>query len=61
MSIENAAGPDAGRQRNWPAIPLGRETRQFVDALGPMNCDVAQALPACHFHGGRFTAHLKAT
>ncbi|WP_036771830.1 bifunctional adenosylcobinamide kinase/adenosylcobinamide-phosphate guanylyltransferase [Polaromonas glacialis] len=44
-AIENAAGPVVlvGNEIGLGVIPLGRDTRAFVDSLGLLNQDVAQA------------------
>ena len=44
-AIENVPGPLVlvGNEIGLGVIPLGRETRAFVDALGRLNQDVAQA------------------
>lgn len=44
-AIEGSAGPLVlvGNEIGLGVIPLGRETRAFVDALGRLNQDVAQA------------------
>ena len=44
-AIEHAAGPVVlvGNEIGLGVIPLGRETRAFVDALGLLNQDVGQA------------------
>ena len=45
MAIESSPGPLVlvGNEIGLGVIPLGRETRAFVDALGRLNQDVAQA------------------
>jgi len=45
IAIENAPGPVVlvGNEIGLGVIPLGRETRAFVDALGLLNQGVAQA------------------
>lgn len=47
IAIENAAGPIVlvGNEIGLGVIPMGREVRAFVDALGRLNQDVARV---CH-------------
>ncbi|MBG6072076.1 bifunctional adenosylcobinamide kinase/adenosylcobinamide-phosphate guanylyltransferase [Polaromonas sp. CG_9.7] len=60
-AIENAAGPVVlvGNEIGLGVIPLGRETRAFVDALGLMNQDVAQACQRVTFMAAGLPLTLK--
>jgi adenosylcobinamide kinase/adenosylcobinamide-phosphate guanylyltransferase len=44
IAVKNAAGPVVivGNEIGLGVIPMGREVRAFVDALGRLNQDVAQ-------------------
>ncbi|MBG6074981.1 bifunctional adenosylcobinamide kinase/adenosylcobinamide-phosphate guanylyltransferase [Polaromonas sp. CG_9.11] len=62
-AIENAAGPVVlvGNEIGLGVIPLGRETRAFVDALGRLNQDVAQACQRVTFMAAGLPLTLKGT
>ena len=60
-AIENAAGPVVlvGNEIGLGVIPLGRETRAFVDALGLLNQQVAQACQRVTFMAAGLPLTLK--
>ena len=60
-AIEDAAGPVVlvGNEIGLGVIPLGRETRAFVDALGRLNQDVAQACQRVTFMAAGLPLTLK--
>ena len=60
-AIENAAGPLVlvGNEIGLGVIPLGRETRAFVDALGRLNQDVAQVCTRVTFMAAGLPLALK--
>ena len=62
-AIENAAGPVVlvGNEIGLGVIPLGRETRAFVDALGLLNQQVAQACQRVTFMAAGLPLTLKGT
>ena len=62
-AIENAAGPVVlvGNEIGLGVIPLGRETRAFVDALGLLNQDVAQVCQRVTFMAAGLPLMLKGT
>ena len=62
-AIENAAGPVVlvGNEIGLGVIPLGRETRAFVDALGLLNQQVAQACQRVTFMAAGLPMTLKGT
>ena len=62
-AIENAAGPVVlvGNEIGLGVIPLGRETRAFVDALGRLNQQVAQACERVTFMAAGLPLTLKGT
>ena len=62
-AIENAAGPVVlvGNEIGLGVIPLGRETRAFVDALGLLNQQVAQACERVTFMAAGLPLTLKGT
>ena len=62
-AIENAAGPVVlvGNEIGLGVIPLGRETRAFVDALGLLNQHVAQACQRVTFMAAGLPLTLKGT
>jgi adenosylcobinamide kinase/adenosylcobinamide-phosphate guanylyltransferase len=61
VAIKNAAGPLVlvGNEIGLGVIPLGRETRAFVDALGRLNQDVAQACERVTFMAAGLPLTLK--
>ena len=60
-AIETAAGPLVlvGNEIGLGVIPLGRETRAFVDALGRLNQDVAQVCARVTFMAAGLPVALK--
>ena len=62
-AIEAAAGPVVlvGNEIGLGVIPLGRETRAFVDALGLLNQQVAQACQRVTFMAAGLPLTLKGT
>ena len=60
-AIEEAAGPVVlvGNEIGLGVIPLGRETRAFVDALGRLNQDVAQVCRRVTFMAAGLPLTLK--
>ena len=60
-AIENAAGPLVlvGNEIGLGVIPMGRETRAFVDALGRLNQDVAQVCARVTFMAAGLPLALK--
>ena len=60
-AIESAAGPVVlvGNEIGLGVIPLGRETRDFVDALGRLNQDVAQVCQRATFMAAGLPLTLK--
>ena len=60
-AIKDAAGPVVlvGNEIGLGVIPLGRETRAFVDALGRLNQDVAQACERVTFMAAGLPLTLK--
>ena len=60
-AIEQAAGPVVlvGNEIGLGVIPLGRDTRTFVDALGRLNQDVAQACARVTFMAAGLPLSLK--
>ncbi len=60
-AIRNAAGPLVlvGNEIGLGVIPMGRETREFVDALGRLNQDVAAACERVTFMAAGLPMFLK--
>jgi adenosylcobinamide kinase / adenosylcobinamide-phosphate guanylyltransferase len=61
IAIEAAAGPVVlvGNEIGLGVIPLGRETRAFVDALGSLNQDVAKVCERVTFMAAGLPLSLK--
>lgn len=61
VAIKKAAGPVVlvGNEIGLGVIPMGRETRAFVDALGRLNQDVAQACARVTFMAAGLPLTLK--
>ena len=61
IAIEGAAGPVVlvGNEIGLGVVPMGRETRAFVDALGRLNQDVAAACERVTFMAAGLPLVLK--
>ena len=61
IAIEATAGPVVlvGNEIGLGVIPLGRETRAFVDALGRLNQDVAKVCERVTFMAAGLPLSLK--
>ena len=63
IAIKQAAGPVVlvGNEIGLGVIPMGRETRAFVDALGRLNQDVAAVCERVTFMAAGLPLTLKSS